>query len=177
MFKKILLATALTAALVSPSFAAKSATTPTVAVINLPLIMSEIPQTKAVEEMLAKEFGPRQNEIETLNQKGSKLLQEIQAGKYQGDELVAKQRELAQLQSDFQLKVRAFKEDESKRSNEEQRKIAIEVQKAIDSIAKERGVDLVLRELSIVYVVEPMDISKDVIERVSKSANKGKSKK
>lgn len=169
MFKKILLATAVTAALVAPSFAAP-AKTPTVAVINLPLIMSEIPQSKALEEKLAKEFGPRQNELQTMQQKGTQLAQEIQMGKYQGDELINKQRELAQMQSDFQLKARAFQEDESKRSKEENRKIAVEVQSAIDAIAKERGIDLVLREISIAYVVDSLDISNDVIARVSKNS-------
>lgn len=174
MFKKILLATALTAALVSPTMAAAPAKAPTVAVINLPLIMSEIPQTKAVEAKLSQEFAPRQAEIQSLQQKGSQLAQDLQMGKYQGDELTKKQRELAQLQSDFQLKVRAFQEDERKRSGEEQRKIAVEVQSAIDAIAKERGIDLVLREIGIAYTIDSLDISQDVIKRVSNSA---KSKK
>lgn len=172
MFKKILLATALTAALVSPVMAADAAKTPTVAVINLPLIMNEIPQSKDVEAKLAKEFAPRQAELQSLQQKGAQLAQELQSGKYKGDQLTTKQRELAQMQSDFQLKVRAFQEDERKRSTEEQRKIAVEIQNAIDAIAKERGIDLVLREMGIAYTIDSLDISKDVISRVSKAKKK-----
>lgn len=177
MFKKILLATALTAALVSPSMAAPAAKAPTVAVINLPLIMNEIPQSKAAEEALAKEFAPRQAELQSLQTKGAKLAQDLQSGKYQGDQLIAKQRELAQMQSDFQLMARAFQEDERKRSTEEQRKVAVEVQNAIDAIAMERGIDLVIREMTIAYVVPELDITKDVIDRVSKANKSGKSKK
>lgn len=176
MFKKILLATALSATLVAPTMAADAAKSPTIAVINLPLIMAEIPQTKAVENILQKEFAGRQDELQKLNQKGIQLAQDLQAGKYQGDELTNKQRELAQLQSDFQLKARAFQEDERKRSTEEQRKIAVEVQKAIDAIAQERGIDLVLRGEGIAYTIPALDISRDVIERTSKSVDK-KSKK
>lgn len=171
MFKKILLASALSAALVSTTIAAP-AKAPTIGVINLPLIMSELPQTKAVEAKLAKEFAARKAELESLQQKGIQLSQELQTGKYQGDQLISKQRELAQMQSDFQLKARAYQEDEHKRGNEEQRKIAVEIQNAIDSIAKERGIELVLREVGIAYVVPSLDLSQDVIDRVSKANKK-----
>lgn len=172
MFKKILLATALTAALVSPVMAADAAKTPTVAVINLPLIMNEIPQSKDVEAKLAKEFAPRHTELMSLQQKGAQLTQELQSGKYTGDQLIKKQRELAQMHADFQLKVRAFQEDERKRSLEENRRVEIEIQNAIDSIAKERGIDLVLSDKGIAYVANYLDISQDVISRVSKAKKK-----
>ncbi len=194
MFKKALLASALSVALmgaVAPAVAAPAANakaeaaqtvkdpsakartkspaakTPTIAVINLPLIMSEIPQAKERDERLVKEFAPREQELQKMQQNGVKLSQELQAGKYKGNELTAKQREIAQLQAEFQLKARAFQEDQQKRVQEENRKLAIAVQKAIDSIAKERGIDLVLRGEAIAFTVNSLDISVDVIKRVS----------
>ena len=113
-------------------------------------------------------------QMQKMQQKGSQLGSDLQAGKYKGDELVSKQRELAQLQSDFQLKARALQEDQQKRVSEEQRKINIEVQKAIDAIAKERGIDLVLRGEGIAYTIPELDISSEVITRVSAA---GKAKK
>lgn len=178
MLKKVLLASALSFALLGVSAQAAdapaAARTPTVAAINLPFIINEIPQTKALEEALAKEFGAREQELQKMQQKGSQLGSDLQAGKYKGDELVSKQRELAQLQSDFQLKARALQEDQQKRVSEEQRKINIEVQKAIDAIAKERGIDLVLRGEGIAYTIPELDISSEVISRVSAA---GKAKK
>ena len=53
------------------------------------------------------------------------------------------------------------------------KKINIEVQKAIDAIAKERGIDLVLRGEGIAYTIPELDISSEVITRVS-AANKAK---
>ena len=177
MLKKVLLASALSFALLGVSAQAAdapaAARTPTVAAINLPFIINEIPQTKALEEALVKEFGAREQELQKMQQQGSQLGTDLQAGKYKGDELVAKQRELAQLQSDFQLKARALQEDQQKRLNEEQRKINIEVQKAIDAIAKERGIDLVLRGEAIAYTIPELDISSEVINRVS-AASKAK---
>ena len=178
MLKKVLLASALSFALLGASAQAAdapaAARTPTVAVINLQLIINDIPQTKALEEALAKEFGAREQELQKMYQKGSQLGTDLQAGKYKGDELVAKQREFAQLQSDFQLKARALQEDQQKRAAEEKRKIDIEVQKAIDAIAKERGIDLVLRgDGNIAYAIPELDISSEVITRVS-AASKAK---
>ena len=182
MLKKVLLASALGAALFTTSLAqsavaaeAAAAKAPTIAVLNLQYIMTEIPQSKALQQTLAKEFGAREQELQKMQQEGSQLGSDLQAGKYKGDELVSKQREFAQLQSDFQLKARALQEDQQKRVSEEQRKINIEVQKAIDAIAKERGIDLVLRgEGFIAYSIPELDISSEVISRVSAA---GKAKK
>ena len=78
MFKKILVASVLSAAvlgssvvLAAPAATANSqATAPTVAVINLPYILNEIPQTKAIQERILKEFAPREQELQKLQQQG-----------------------------------------------------------------------------------------------------------
>ena len=64
MLKKVLLASALGAALFTTSLAqsavaaeAAAAKAPTIAVLNLQYIMTEIPQSKALQQTLAKEFG------------------------------------------------------------------------------------------------------------------------
>lgn len=171
MLKKALLASALSLALVTtaaPSFAASAPAAPTIAVINLPLIMSELPQVKAVEAKLSKEYGAREKEVSDMQQKGIKLQQDIQAGKFKGDELTKKQRELAQLQADFGLKARALQEDQKKSFMQEQQKIEVDVQKAINEIAKEKGYDIVLRGEGVVYATPAFDISNDVIKRASK---------
>ena len=176
MLKKVLLASALSVALLgatsSSVLAAPAAHTPTIAVINIRFIMSEIPQAKEVEAVLNKEFSAREQQLQEMQQKGTKLSQDINSGKYKGQDLVDKQREIAALQADFQLKARAFQEDQQKRMQEENRKLAVAVQMAIDAIAKERGIDLVLRGEGIAYTIETLDISKDIIKRVSQAKSK-----
>ena len=66
----------------------------------------------------------------------------------------------------MKLKTQAFKEDNSRRVNEENIKLGRLVQSAIDSVAKERGLQLVLRGEAVVYATGAADISKDVISRV-----------
>lgn len=182
MLKKVLLASALGAALFTTSLAqsavaaeAAAAKAPTIAVLNLQYIMTEIPQSKALQQTLAKEFGAREQELQKMQQEGVKLSQDLAAGKYKGDELTNKRRELEQLQADFRLKGRALQEDQQKRVQEEEREVMVTVQRAIDSIAQERGIDLVLRGEAIAYTISDLDISQEVIKRVS--ADKGSSKK
>ncbi len=182
MIKKVLLAsvlaaaigTALTTSNVAIAADKAAARQPTVAVLNLPFIMTEIPQAKAVQEALVKEFGPREQELQKLQQDGVKLGQELSSGKYKGDELVTKRRELEQMQSSFQLKARALQEDQQNRMQDENRKLAVTVQRAIDAIAQERGIDLVLRGEAIAYTIDALDISQEVIKRVSAQDKGGK---
>lgn len=181
MLKKVLLASALGAALFTTSLAqsavaaeAAAAKAPTIAVLNLQYIMTEIPQSKALQQTLAKEFGAREQELQKMQQEGVKLSQDLAAGKYKGDELTNKRRELEQLQADFRLKGRALQEDQQKRVQEEEREVMVTVQRAIDSIAQERGIVLVLRGEAIAYTISDLDISQEVIKRVS--ADKGSKK-
>ena len=172
MFKKIALALAVASIAATPAMAAEKAQTPTIAVINVPLIMHEIPQAKTTREKLAKEFAPRERELQNLEAEGNKLAQKLKDSKLSEKERVDLQRRFAQMQSDFNLKAQALQEDQRKRVADENLKLAQEVQKAIDAIAKERGIQLVLRGESVAYTVNALDISQDVIERVGKSGKK-----
>lgn len=172
MFKKIALAVAVASMMATSAMAAEKAQTPTIAVINVPLIMHEIPQAKTTRETLAKEFAPRERELQNLEAEGTKLAQQLKDGKLSEQQRVDLQRRLAQMQSDFNLKAQALQEDQRKRVADENLKLAQQVQKAIDSIAKERGIQLVLRGESVAYTVNALDISQDVIDRVGKSGKK-----
>ena len=172
MFKKIALALAVASIAATPAMAAEKAQTPTIAVINVPLIMHKIPQAKTTREKLAKEFAPRERELQNLEAEGNKLAQKLKDSNLSEKERVDLQRRFAQMQSDFNLKAQALQEDQRKRVSDENLKLAQEVQKAIDAIAKERGIQLVLRGESVAYTVNALDISQDVIDRAGKSGKK-----
>ena len=157
MFKKLALASALALAVVSTQSyaadaapAAKTQAPATIAVVNLRLIMAEFPQSKEVGDDLQKA---------------------------QGDKAVEIQRKLASLKADFDLKSQALQEDSQKKQREAESKIGKLVQSAIDRIAKERGIDLVIRGESVVFASDAVDISRDVIEKASKLKLKSEVKK
>ena len=179
MFKKLALATALSMTLVSYQALAddakvdapKAATAPkaagvSIAVINLRYIMSELPQAKAASEEMKTQFGPRSQELKSIQEKGQKLEAQLQTAK--GEEVTKIQRQLAALKSDFDLKAQALQEDQQKKEREFEVTLGKLVQTAIDRIAKERGIDVVLRGESVVFATDAVDISKEVIERASK---------
>ena len=179
MFKKLALATAVSMTLVSYQALADdakvdspktAATAPkagvSIAVINLRYIMSELPQAKAAAEEMKTQFGPRSQELKSIQEKGQKLESQLQTAK--GEEVTKIQRQLAALKSDFDLKAQALQEDQQKKEREFEVTLGKLVQTAIDRIAKERGIDVVLRGESVVFATDAVDISKEVIERASK---------
>lgn len=172
MLKKLAIATALTFALTQVSFAedkapaAAEAHNISIAVVNVPLIMSELPQAKVEAEKLQKEFGPRKAELDKIQEQGVKLEQELKTAKdARATEI---HRKLASLKSEFDLKAQALQEDSQKKQREAEVQLGRIVQEAIDRIAKERGIDLVVRGETVVYATDAVNISKEVIERASK---------
>lgn len=177
MANKFAIAAALAAAVIAPAaFGADSAPAQNdaaaassfIGVVNVPLIMNDIPQAAASKEKLQKQFGPRAAELQKLETDGKALQQQLPTLK--GDQQVEAQRKLAQMQADYNLKARALQEDQGKAIHDEEMKLGRLVQEAIDNIAKERGLQLVIRGEAVAYATRAVDISDEVISRVSKQA-------
>ncbi len=178
MANKFAIAAALAAAALAPAaFGADSAPAQNgaaaaassfIGVVNVPLIMNDIPQAAASKEKLQKQFGPRAAELQKLETDGKALQQQLPTLK--GDQQVEAQRKLAQMQADYNLKARALQEDQGKAVHDEEMKLGRLVQEAIDNIAKERGLQLVIRGEAVAYATRAVDISDEVISRVSKQA-------
>ncbi len=164
MLKKLVLATALSLSLSHMAFAEETKAPVNVAVVNIPLIMSELPQAKSAATALQKEFEPRRAELEKIQSKGMKLEQDLKTSK----DPTKVQRELAQLRSEFDIKAQALQEDSQKKQRDAEIELYKIIQEAINRIAKERGIDLVLRGESVVFAVDRIDISDEVVTRASK---------
>lgn len=168
---KVLQVASLALGLMAAGFSAQASAETKIAVINVPRIMQEIPQGKAVEAKLKSEFSSRISEMQRLETEGQDLAAKLKKDEafMAADERTKLQRRLAELQADFNLKGQALQEDQRRRFNEEQKKVLNKVQDAIDSIAKAQGYDLVLNGQSVVFGAEKLDISAQVIQQVSKS--------
>ena len=168
---KVLQVASLALGLMAAGFSAQASAETKIAVINVPRIMQEIPQGKAVEAKLKSEFSSRISEMQRLETEGQNLAAKLKKDEASmaADERTKLQRRLAELQAGFNLKGQALQEDQRRRFNEEQKKVLNKVQDAIDSIAKAQGYDLVLNGQSVVFGAEKLDISAQVIQQVSKS--------
>ncbi|MFX7800679.1 OmpH family outer membrane protein, partial [Acinetobacter baumannii] len=76
-----------------------------------------------------------------------------------------RQRELSDLDRDFQRKQREFREDLNQRRNEELAQVLERANRVIRSIAEQRKYDLIVQEA--VYVNPRIDITDDVLKALN----------
>jgi outer membrane protein len=82
-----------------------------------------------------------------------------------------KQRDLSQLDSDFQRKQREFREDLNQRRNEELAAVLDKANKVIKQIAEQQHYDLIVQEA--VYVSPRIDITDQVLKALAAASGAG----
>lgn len=140
------------------------------AVVDMGAVFEQLPQREQVSNALKTEFGDRMAEVQKLQEELRGLLEKQQRdaalmSETQKTELV---RKMESLKADYQLKGKALDEDLRRRQGEEQNKLLVKVQKAINSIAEKEKYDMVLQRGAVVYVKPAADISSKVVEALSK---------
>ncbi|MGI2854009.1 OmpH family outer membrane protein [Shewanella algae] len=140
------------------------------AVVDMGAVFEQLPQREQISNALKTEFGDRMAEVQKLQEELRGLLEKQQRdaalmSETQKTELV---RKMESLKADYQLKGKALDEDLRRRQGEEQNKLLVKVQKAINSIAEKEKYDLVLQRGAVVYVKPAADISSKVVEALSK---------
>ncbi|MDY6273720.1 MAG: OmpH family outer membrane protein [Succinivibrionaceae bacterium] len=141
-----------------------------IAVINLPQIISELPQTKAADARLKSQFSSRVKEVERLADQGKSLQDKLtrDGGSMSQADYTKNQRKLAEVSSEYRLKAQALEEDRRRALKTENDKILTKIQAAIEKIAKDKHFDIVLSGDNVAYAVDSINISDQVIQIVSK---------
>ncbi|RYV02190.1 molecular chaperone [Shewanella sp. OPT22] len=142
-----------------------------IAVVDMAAVFEQLPQREAVAKTLKSEFSDREAALKKKQDELRKLLEKSQrdAAIMSADQKTETQRQMESIRADLQLKGKALQEDFRKRSSEEQNKLLVKVQNAINALAKKEQFDLVLPRNAVVYVKPTSDISSKVIEALSKS--------
>jgi len=140
------------------------------AVVDMGAVFEQIPQREQVTKQLKSEFGDRMAEVQKLQDELKGLLEKQQRDAQlmtdaQKTDLV---RKMESLKADYQLKGKALDEDLRRRQGEEQNKLLVKVQKAINDIAKKENYDMVLQRGAVIYVKPEQDISSKVVDALSK---------
>lgn len=138
-----------------------------IGVVNVPQLVAESPQAKAIQERLEQEFAPERREI-LAQQNELKSLQE----KFQRDGQVMSQSERSSVESrvrdlarDLQFRQQSFMEDVQARRNEELGKLQRELGLAVEAFAEAEGYDLILTEAA--YRSDALDVTTKVLERIN----------
>jgi len=138
-----------------------------VAFVSLQAIVERAPQTKAVMEALREEFAPREREIVAKQ----KEIEDLQA-KVQKDLAVMGETErrnaeknLRDLGRDFERLRTEYQEDSNLRQNEEIGQLQRAVLKEVQDYAAAQGYDLVVGD-GVLYVSPTVNITEDVLNAV-----------
>lgn len=123
---------------------------------------------KAAEAKLESEFKQRRNDLHDFSVKIKAMAEKLDKDTpvIVESERIKRQRELVDLDQDFQRKQRAYSEDLSQRTREEVAKINQLATKAIKQIAESEKLDLILQDA--IYISPRIDITDKVMKALAK---------
>jgi len=138
-----------------------------IGVVSLQAVVERAPQTKAVMEALREEFAPREREIVAKQ----KEIEDLQA-KVQKDLAVMGETErrnaeknLRDLGREFERLRTEYQEDSNLRQNEEFGVLQRAVLKEVQDYAQSQGYDLIVGD-GVLYVNASVNITEDVLNAV-----------
>jgi outer membrane protein len=157
-------------ALVLSAASAPAAAETKIAAIRTQSILREAPQIKAADAKLKGEFEKREKDLET---EGKKLGEDIKKFQREADTMSPQQRAdtekgLNTRKIDFDLKQRQFAEQAQARNQELQREVREKLNKAIEDVAREQGIALVLQDPA--FAAPELDITDAVLKRLGATA-------
>ena len=139
-----------------------------IGVVSLQAIVERAPQTKAVMDALREEFAPREREIVAKQ----KEIEDLQA-KVQKDLAVMGETErrnaeknLRDLGREFERLRTEYQEDSNLRQNEEIGQLQRAILKEVQDYAAAQGYDLVVGD-GVLYVSNTVNITEDVLNAVT----------
>ncbi|MFT5236017.1 MAG: outer membrane protein [Shewanella sp.] len=141
-----------------------------IAVVDMQAVFEQLPQREQVSKTLKTEFGDRVASVQKMQEDLRGMLEKQQRdgalmSETQKTEMV---RKMESMKSELQLKGKALDEDMRRRQGEEQNKLLVKVQQAINKIAEKDDYDMVLQRGAVIYVKPTADISSKVVDALSK---------
>ena len=137
--------------------------------VQVDKILQEAPQTIESNKKLEKEFSSRTDklkaDVKALKERESSFSKDALTMK--DSERGTKEKSLSQLRVDVQRVERELREDINIRRNEELGGLQEQINKAVTSVAKAEGFDLVLYN-GVAYASEKIDITDKILKSLGK---------
>jgi outer membrane protein len=135
--------------------------------VNTDRIFREANTAKAAQSKLEQEFSRREKE---LNDMGTALKSasdkfEREAPTLSESQRAARQKQLVDMDRDFQRKRREFQEDLNSRKNEELQQVLDRANRVVKQVAEQEHYDVILQEA--VYINPKYDITDKVIKALN----------
>jgi outer membrane protein len=127
-------------------------------------IMKTANPAKAAQAKIEQDFARRDKELQDLNARLRSASERLdkEAAVLAEPDRVRRQREIAEMDRDFQRRQREFREDLNQRRNEELSAVLEKANRAIKEIAEREKFDLILQEA--VFVSPRLDITDQVVK-------------
>lgn len=145
-----------------------------IGIIDPQELFSKSPQAKASEDKILKEFRPREK---TVVSKREELESKIQA--YQRDkevlstkERIYREREINELQQNFQRMTSELQVDVKVRRDEELQAFDKIFKEVVSNIAKKEDFDLIFPAQALIYSGDKVDITDQVLATLKKNFKK-----
>lgn len=139
-----------------------------IAVIDPNRIVEESPQYEEARQTLSSEVADREADLLDQQEAVDRLEEKLER-----DGALMSEEEVKRLQNDIRARKRRlryakaeFQEDFALRQSELRTKLVKQVEEVVQQIAKEQDIDLIMSE-GVVYFSERIDISADVVERLT----------
>ncbi|ABF08327.1 outer membrane protein [Cupriavidus metallidurans] len=138
-----------------------------IAAVNSERILRDSQPAKAAQVKLEQEFSKRDRELQDMAQKIKAMADKLDkdTAVLADSDRQRRQREVADLDREFQRKQREFREDLNQRRNEELAQVLERANRVIRQIAEQRKYDLIVQEA--VYVNPRIDITDDVMKALN----------
>ena len=135
--------------------------------VNTDRVFREAAPALRAQKKLEKEFAPREQELQRLAKHARELQALLERENITlGDaERRAKERELANVNREFQRKQREVREDFNVRRNEEMTAVQERANRAIVAIAESEKFDLILQD--VVFASRSIDITERVLKSLA----------
>lgn len=140
---------------------------PKMGFVNTERILRESSAAKAAQQKLEQEFSRRDKEMQEtaakLRQMSEKLERDMSV--LSESDRLRRQREIAELDKDFQRRQREFREDLNQRRNEELASVVERANRVIKQLAEQEKFDIILQEA--VYASPRIDITEKVLRALN----------
>ena len=145
-----------------------------IAAVNSERILRDSQPAKAAQAKLEAEFAKRDRDLQDTAAKLKTMSDKLDkdSAVLADADRTRRQRELSDLDRDFQRKQREFREDLNQRRNEELAQVLERANRVIRSIAEQRKYDLIVQEA--VYVNPRIDITDDVLKALNAASQSAK---
>lgn len=137
--------------------------------VDIQGIIQAMPQTAAMQQAIADEFKDQRQEVQTLQEDLKYQVEKLQResatmSQAQKEELETK---ILDMRNEFQNKAQPLQQNIQRRSAEEQNKLLVLINDAIQKVAASEKIDMIVERKAVLFAKPELDLSEAVLKQVS----------